>query len=59
MHATALFAPDGERFAAWLRRADELGNEDVESAEPSDEKSDADDVADEAAGEGAYRVAAE
>ncbi|HMN71534.1 MAG TPA: ParB/RepB/Spo0J family partition protein [Rhodoblastus sp.] len=59
VHAAALFAPDGEKLSAWLSRADDLGSEDVEAAEPSDESSDTDDVADEAVDESAYRVAAE
>ena len=59
VHAAALFAPDGEKLSAWLSRADEIDSEDVEAAEPSDETSDTDDVADEAAIEDAYRVAAE
>ncbi|MCC2102787.1 MAG: ParB/RepB/Spo0J family partition protein [Hyphomicrobiales bacterium] len=59
VHAAALFAPDGEKLSAWLNRADDLDSEDVEAAEPSDETSDTDDVADEAAIEDAYRVAAE
>ena len=59
VHAAALFAPDGEKLSAWLSRADDLDCEDVEAAEPSEETSDTDDVADEAAIEDAYRVAAE
>ncbi len=55
VHAAALFAPDGEKLSAWLSRADDLDSEDVEAAETSD----TDDVADEAAVEDAYRIAAE
>ena len=59
VHAAALFAPDGGKLSVWLSRADDLGSEDVEAAEPSDETSDTDDVAGEATVEDAYRVAAE